>query len=577
MHKRSVRILGLLLSTILCAFAQSTSDAVSTAGPEATSTHDPTKETQPGIPVTDRLTIEKCAGCHKADASGNLTRISWIRTTPEGWEEAVKRMVELNGVSLTQAEARQIVRYLSADHGLAPEEVAPIRWFLEKTEPQTETYPNQTVRHACAMCHAFARPQMWRRTPAEWQLLKNMHIGYFPLSQFVAFESFGREDADDPNAPKPKEPVDVALEYLSKNYGLYSSSWSNWHAQLSDPDLSGRWLLTATEAGKGKFFGEMTVTRTAPGEFTTKATLVSARDGSRIEFPGKSFVYTGYEWRGGAKVQNIGSVRQVMALSADQSALSGRWFWGAYEEFGFSVSARREFRDLTVLGTDADSIHAGATNVALKIFGEHFPSDLKPVDIQLGNGVSVAKIVSATPGSLSVLVNVDAKVFAGRRTVTIRGHAAPEAFSVYDKIDYIKIDADTALAHVGGTVAKKGFVQFEAHGYSNGLDGLPNTADDVDLGPVPVKWSIEEFISHNNDNDKEFVGFIDSEGLFTPAGDGPNPQRRLSADNVGDVWVVAKYAGKESAKPLETKSYLVVAIPDFLQFDSPEVAGVEGK
>ena len=72
---------------------------------------------------------------------------------------------------------------------------------------------------------------------------------------------------------------------------------------------------------------------------------------------------------------------------------------------------------------------------------------------------------------------------------------------------------------------------------------------------------------------KNLLGFIDSNGLFTPAGDGPNPQRRLSADNVGDVWVVAKYAGKAAATPLEAKSYLVVAIPDFLQFDTPEVEG----
>ncbi|MEO8661244.1 MAG: quinohemoprotein amine dehydrogenase subunit alpha, partial [Bryobacteraceae bacterium] len=85
-------------------------------------------------------------------------------------------------------------------------------------------------------------------------------------------------------------------------------------------------------------------------------------------------------------------------------------------------------------------------------------------------------------------------------------------------------------------------------------------------------WSVEEFISHNNDNDKQFVGYIDDRGLFTPSGDGPNPARRLSMDNIGDVWVVAKYSGSDAAKtPLEAKSYLVVTVPDFLRFDSPEV------
>src|ERR1700733_15113281 len=55
----------------------------------------------PGIPVTDPLVISKCSGCHKKDDAGNLSRISWERSTPEGWEEAIKRMVRLNGLSIT--------------------------------------------------------------------------------------------------------------------------------------------------------------------------------------------------------------------------------------------------------------------------------------------------------------------------------------------------------------------------------------------------------------------------------------------------------------------------------------------
>ena len=570
MHTRFGRLSAIILTTVSLAICQDASDGDKSAP-------DPTKETQGGIPVTDRLTIEKCGSCHQADSHGNLTRISWIRTTPEGWEEAIKRMVQLNGMKLAPEEAHQIVQYLADDHGLAPEETQPVRWYLEMTQPQTESIPTPAIRHACAGCHSFARPQTWRRSAAEWHLLKNMHIGYFPLSQFVAFSEHEREPNADPNAPKPKQPVEEAITYLSTNYDLYSSAWSNWRAQMTDPDLSGRWLISATAAGKGKYFGDMTVTRVAPSQFNTQTTLTSARDGSKLELPGRSFIYTGYEWRGAAKSPQFGMLREVMTLSPDQANLQGRWFWGAYQEFGFVVSGRRESRDLTVLGTDAVSIHAGSQSVPMKIYGSHFPADLKATDINLGPGVTVNKIVAVTPNSLSVVADVNPKVFSGKRSIAVRGHIATDAFSVYDKIEYIKIDAETALAHTGGTVAKKGFVQYEAHAYSNGLDGLPNTADDVDLGPVPVKWSIEEFIAHNNDNDKEFVGYIDSNGLFTPSGDGPNPQRRLSADNIGDVWVVAKYAGNDAASPapLESKSYLVVAIPDFLRFDQPEVASAK--
>ena len=50
------------------------------------------------IPVTDPLTIAKCGGCHKSSEDGVMRRISYIRTTPEGWEQAIKRMLRLHGV-----------------------------------------------------------------------------------------------------------------------------------------------------------------------------------------------------------------------------------------------------------------------------------------------------------------------------------------------------------------------------------------------------------------------------------------------------------------------------------------------
>ena len=74
------------------------------AQPPAADAPKPTPD--PGIPVTDPLVIAKCSGCHTKDEKGNLSRISWERTTPEGWQEAIKRMVRLNGLQLKPEEAR---------------------------------------------------------------------------------------------------------------------------------------------------------------------------------------------------------------------------------------------------------------------------------------------------------------------------------------------------------------------------------------------------------------------------------------------------------------------------------------
>src|SRR6516165_10194664 len=107
-----------------------------------------------GIPVTDPLVLGKCGTCHTKDDKGNLSRISWERSTPEGWEESIKRMVRLNGLEISPAEARAVVKYLSTYHGLAPEEAKPVMYMAEH-RVLDEAVPNETVRTTCMGCHAF--------------------------------------------------------------------------------------------------------------------------------------------------------------------------------------------------------------------------------------------------------------------------------------------------------------------------------------------------------------------------------------------------------------------------------------
>jgi quinohemoprotein amine dehydrogenase len=98
-------------------------------------------------------------------------------------------MVRLNGLQLSQEDARHILTCLAKDHGLAPEESAANRWYLEMRQPVSEPTPNPQVRIACGSCHPFARAQTWRRSPSEWKLLVNMHLGYFPVSENNSFHA----------------------------------------------------------------------------------------------------------------------------------------------------------------------------------------------------------------------------------------------------------------------------------------------------------------------------------------------------------------------------------------------------
>jgi quinohemoprotein amine dehydrogenase len=542
---------------------------------------------EPGIPVTNQLVISKCGGCHTKDEKGNMLRISWERATPEGWEEAIKRMVRLRGVKLTPDEARAVLKYLATDHGLAPEEAKPIMYYAEHRIQDETNIPNDNVKGACANCHPMARPLSWRRTAEDWRYLANLHIALYPQADEafrLGINAGGFEEGQhhqDPGAPLP---VDIALEYLAKTAPLNTPEWAAWRARMRAPKLAGKWIVTAYVPGRGKFLGEMEVEPVSgtDDEFTTRAKLTSVKDGTTISRTGHSLAYAGYAWRGRSKgtlaanaaPNDLGSeVREVMWVSPDQNTAEGRWFWGEYQEFGFDVKMQRASLDPTLLGNDVTMLKTGSQSTKVRLIGESLPAQVTASDLDFGTGVTVKRIVSHTPAEIVAEVDVAADAVSGKRDIAFRRSVLQSAIAVYDRIDYVKVTPDSALGHLGSDVHPKGYQQFEAIAYQRGADGKPHTADDVELGPIDVKWSVEEFFSSYGDDDKEFVGSLSSTGLFTPASDGPNPQRKFSRNNYGDVWVVAtaKDEKDKDGRPLTGKSYLVVTVPTYIKWDQPEV------
>ncbi len=556
---------------------------------------DPPKESSDeGIPVTDQLTAQKCSSCHKKDEKGRLTRISFERRTPEGWQQAIKRMVRLNGLTLTPEDARAIVKYLSNNHGLAPEEAKPSMYYAEHRMVD-ETIPDENLRTTCTICHPYGRIMSQRRTKEEWDLLVNMHAGYFPVVEFQGFRRF----PPPPDAPPPppgtdtRHPADRAVEYLAKNFPLQTPEWSAWRANLRAPKLAGRWLLIGNQIGRGRVYGEVVIEPgAAEDEFTTKVKMTYVKDGAVVTRNGRSLVYAGYSWRGRSFNTKAGEspgeittttdpneLREVMFVSRDWSQIEGRWFWGEYEEFGIDATLRRIGSEPIVLGLDRHSIKAPATGEQVKIFGANFPSDVKSEDVDFGPGVKVKRIVSAASELITIEVDVAEGSALGKRDIAVRRSFAPGAVTIYDKIDYIKVNPDNALARLGGVTYPKGYQQFEAFAWNRGPDNKPQTPDDLNLGPVDVEWSVEEFPSTYDDDDKNYIGSLSRTALFTPSIEGPNPKRKFERNNYGEVWVVATYKPKDAppsagkdAKPMTARSYFVVTIPLYVKWDQPEVA-----
>jgi len=548
----------------------------------------PTAQEKPveGIPVADSVVIAKCGTCHTRDEKGNLSRISWERSTPEGWEEAIKRMVRLNGLEITPAEARSVLKYLSTYHGLAPEEAKPVMYMAEH-RIQDEPVPNETVRTTCMGCHPLGRPLSWRRSKEDWKLLANLHVFLYAQAD-VAFRRgfFGNGNA--PVIPQVQEDapplVEQSLDYLAKNAPLHTPEWAAWRARMRAPKLVGRWLVTAHIPGLGKYYGELVMEPgSADDEFQTRVKLQSATGASTLTRSGQGLVYAGYSWRGrskgaspaGAAPDDLSKeMRETLWISPDQLRAEGRWFWGEYQEFGFDVKLQRASADPTLIGVDRTMLKLGSQGNRIRLIGDNLPAQVVPADLEFGSGVTVRRIVSHSPSEVVAEVDVASNAVPGKRDIVFRRSALESAIAVYDRIDYIKVLPEASLAHLGSDVHPKGYQQFEAVAYQRGADDKLHTPDDVELGPIDVTWSVEEYLSVYGDDDKEFVGTLSPTGLFMPALDGPNPKRKFSRNNYGDVWAVAtaKDEKDKDGKPLTGRSYLVVTVPTYIRWDQPEVS-----
>jgi quinohemoprotein amine dehydrogenase len=532
-----------------------------------------------GIPVQSDLVRAKCGSCHRSDDKGRMSRISYRRATPENWERTIKRMVTLNHATLEPADARNILKYLADHQGLAPEENRPIAFDAERRTIEYSYTADKDAADTCSSCHSMARVLSERRTREEWELLVAMHRGYYPLVDTQPMNGgqgwrrtrpMQTEPGPDGRPADNRHPMEKALDHLEKTLPLTTTEWTAWSAAMQSPKLVGRWAIAGSQAGKGPIYGVVTVTADpgAPDSFTTDTRYIVARTGEAVSRTGKALVYTGYQWRGrGSTPGSESPWREVMFVERDWTQMWGRWFTGAYDETGIDVKLTRLSTDPVVLGTSATALKTGATSQAVRIFGANLPGSPRAEDIGLGPGVRVSRIVSAKPDEIAVDVDVAADAPVGARNVSVGGVVKAAALVVYDTIDGIKVLPQAGMARVGGNVFPKQLQQFEAVGINYGPDGKPDTADDLNLGLVAVKWSLEEYTATFADDDIQFVGTVDANGLFTPNVDGPNPKRTGNRNNIGDVWVVAELASgeaRQASQPLRARAQLLVTVPLYM-------------
>ncbi|MFN2566685.1 MAG: quinohemoprotein amine dehydrogenase subunit alpha [Gemmatimonadaceae bacterium] len=530
----------------------------------------PQRDTTPGFVIRDQTVLANCGGCHGADTTGRIKRLSYMRKTPEGWEASVRRMVTLNGVRLDPAAARAIVKYFANNQGLSPAELRPGRFEVERRMIDYRYAADTRTETACKACHSMGRVITQRRTRDEWGLLLAMHRGYYPLADFQGFRRFAPPPPDSAGAGHP---MDHAISHLAQAFPLRTSDWAAWSATMRPPQVEGRWLLSGRQPGRGAFHGRLTIARAgADDEFTTRATYRYVKDGAVAAREGRAVVYTGHQWRGRSAETGRGDAadsawREVMHVEPGWQEMSGRWFRGAYDEFGIDVTLTRLGANPVVAGVFPRALRSGATH-DVTIIGANLPRQPQASAVDFGPGVRVERVVRATPDELTVRVRVDSAAAIGGRDLFVAGASLRGGAVVFDRVSRIKVTPLAGMARVGGARFPKQYQAFEAVAYHHGVDGKPDTDDDVELDRVDVTWSLEEYGVTYEDDDVRFVGSIDQRGVFTPALDGPNPQRSQNRNNIGDVWVVATYKpGGADTRTLTARAHLLVTVPLYMRWE----------
>ena len=513
-----------------------------------------------GFAIANQTVIDRCSRCHEVDDDGLMSRISYLRKTPEGWQTSIRRMVALHGARLNQADAREIATYLANEQGLAPEEVRPGLFEVERRRDDFDWDGDSDVEFTCIQCHSMGRVITQRRTEEEWGLLIATHRSLYPLSDFQAFRYGGpASDQDDPRHPRER-----AISHLAEVFPLETPEWSAWSATKRPARLAGTWALSGYEPGKGPIYGSVTITADPnnPDAFTTTGSYVYAATGERVERGGQSVVYTGYQWRGRSNPGAANELREVMLVERDQQRMSGRWFRGDYDEIGPDVTLRRAGSGVVVTGVHPMALERGRST-EVTVFGIGLDA---AAELDFGAGIGVSSARAAQDGTVRVTLDVAEDASVGGRDLFAQGTIASNAVVIHDGVDRISVTPETGTARTGGAAFPKGYETFDAIAYDDGPDGEPNTEDDLKLGRVDVSWHVEEYAATYGDDDIDFVGTMRSDGVFDPAADGPNPNRSGNRNNIGDVWVVATYQ-TESGEEITARAHLVVMPPLYMRWE----------
>ncbi len=491
-------------------------------------------EPPPGL----KILRESCAACHLQSTPDHFARISEIRKTPEGWLMTIFRMQHVHHVQLSEADRDVLVRYLADTQGLAPAETTAARYALERRPNVQDLVLPGDLQTMCARCHSAARIALQRRDSEDWLKHVHWHLAQWPTIEY-------QQNARD-RLWWQKATTEVPGQ-LGQLFPFRTAAWDDWK-QRPHADPTGKWLVRSHEPGRADYWGTAVISRTGDGEYALSYTLDTAA-GQQISGDSKASLYTGFEWRGSGKLAGR-EFREVYAVSEDGKTLSGRWFEAQHPEIGADWVAVRD-AGAQIVAVNPCAVRAG-TEARVTVVGSGLAGA-----VSFGPGIR-AKVVARTATTITVEVRADAKAAPGYRELTVGKLRADRLLAVYDHVDRLEVSPAYGIARLGGGKIDPVAAQFEAVAYTDVPDEAGKTQP-VRLGLLPVIWSVEPYNEEAKQaEDVKFAGRLDATGRFLPAGAGPNPQRKFSGNNAGNLSIVASM--DDAGKSVSGKAHLIVTV-----------------
>ncbi len=490
----------------------------------------------------DSLVVRKCIHCH-AFENGKLARISDMRTTPEEWTVIIDRMHRLHKMPLTGSDMGDLLKALCATQMLTPQEASEVAYINLFNNPQTMETPanpdEQKLFTTCVRCHSAAKIRSYRMTPTAWKKLRDFHLYMDPAIMYQMREMYWRKQADE------------VLDWLGREQPYRH----DWTAPTASP--AGQWLVLGHEPGKGNYRGEASIKADGDDEYSITGTL-EYTDGTSETFAGSGTLYGGYALR--TRTRHNGA-KTMGAYSFVDGVISGEH---QHEAPDFRTSAATWYpldKNSRVLRISPAYLLSGEqTHVVIE--GVALP-ELRKQDVAVANkDVEVVQVVSSKPGAAELVLSYKGEAVAST-SLRLKSLDAGQ-LTLAPRIDYLRVTPGMGRARVSGGVhyPAEG-VQFEAVAYSKGADA-DNAADDLRLGPVPARFSLEEEATRPDDDDLDYVGVIEPDGTYIPHGDYNSiPSRKFEIEGTGLVKVVAKYTRGDATYNADAR--LVVTVPDYIQ------------